>query len=1082
MWRRSGGPDRAPGTEEPEPPYTPAVRVCPHCREENSDRARFCQSCATPLPAQDAPEVRKTVTVLFSDMVGSTALGERLDPESVRRLMGRYFEAMREVLEGHGGTVEKFIGDAVMAVFGIPRLHEDDALRAVRAAVEMREQLHALNVEFREELGVEVASRTGVHTGQVVAGDPARGQTLVTGDAVNTAARLEQAAGAGEILIGEPTHRLVRDAVVAEPVEPIEARGKADPVAAYRLVRVIAGAEARARRLDAPMIGREAELGTIIQAFDAAASDPGCRLVTIVGDAGVGKSRLVLEALARIGDRATVLRGRCLPYGEGITYWPIREAVRRAAGISDEHPPQEARRLIAAAIQGVERADRIADGVAELIGLGEGARTAEEGFWAVRRFFEGLARTRPLVLVFDDIHWGEETFLDLLGYVVEWTSGVPILLICVARKELLERRPGWAASDVVMLESLGDAECAALLRGLLGTEEVPVGVTDAIAGSAEGNPLFVEELLAMLIDEGMLVRDDGRWSSAPGLDVISVPPTVHALLAARLEQLDATERRVLEGASIVGEVFEWGAVAELVPADLRSGLGGHLMSLVRKEVIRPAPSELSEADAFRFRHLLIRDAAYEGMPKETRAELHERFARSLERAAAGRLPEVQAIVGYHLEQAIRYREELGGLPGAEIIREAAHHLSEAGRRALARADMPAAANLLGRSLALLPPDDPLRPHLTIDLVDALRELGGFDRVEELAEEGMALARARGDRGLELRFELRRLSYRLLGDPTNVVFRDHISQVQAIAAEAALLDDPLAQGEALVRAGRLLGDIGQAAEGDRVVARAKECLDRAGVVSAELAFVMALTFSWQGPRPVSEEIDRVEQALASLDETSPIAAYNLLGLAVSLAMVGRFEEARALGRKGAAILGELGMPVELAATAGLTGAIVEMMAADPHAAEAAIRPAYDTLKAMGEMGRLSSRSSILAEILYIQGRYGEALDVADETLAISSTDDMEPQILARSARAKALARLGRHDEAELEARTSVDLSETTDWPSYQGTAWLSLAEVLDVAGRPQEAAAAAEEAEARFERKGSTVMAARARVLREELTR
>ena len=1059
------------------------MRACPQCGEENSDRARFCEACGTPLaPADAAPEVRKTVTVLFSDVAGSTSLGERLDPESLRRLMGRYFEAMREVLEHHGGTVEKFIGDAIMAVFGIPRLHEDDALRAVRAAAGMRERLVRLNVELRDDLGAEIAVRTGIHTGEVVSGDPGRGQTLVTGDAVNTAARLEQAAGADEILIGEPTYRLVRDAVVAEPVDPVDAKGKAEPVPAFRLDEVIVGAEAHARRLDAPMVGRDAELRTIVDAFDRSAADRACRLVTVLGEAGVGKSRLALEVLHRIGDRATVLRGRCLPYGEGITYWPIAEAIRRAASISDEHPPEEARRRIAALLEGVERSDRIVDGVAELIGLGEGARTAEEGFWAVRRFFEGLARTHPLVLIFDDIHWGEETFLDLLGYVVEWTSDVPVLVICLARKELLDRRPGWAAADVVVLASLGDAECESLLRGLLGTEEVPLALTEAIAGAAEGNPLFVEELLAMLIDDGLLVRDDGHWSPTPGLAGLAVPPTVQALLAARLEHLDRSERRVIECAAVVGEVFEWGAVAELVPAELRSDLGGNLMSLVRKEVIKPAPSDLSDDDAFRFRHLLIRDAAYEGMAKETRSELHERFARWLEGAAPERLPEVQAIVGYHLERALRYREELGTSTDGwtDLAREAARHLGEAGRRSLAQADMPAAVNLLGRAVAILPTDDALKPQLTIDLVDALRELGGFERVEELAEEGAALAKARGDRGLELRFELRQLAFRLMGDPVNVTFRDLIVEAEAMAAEAAALDDPVTQGEALVRVGRMLGDIGRTGEAERVVARAKECFDRASVVSAELAFVIALTFSWQGSRPIEEEIVRGEHVLSSADETSPIAAYTLLGLAVNLAMVGRFEEARSLGRRGASTLRELGMALELAATAGMSAAIVEFLASDLEAAEAAIRPAYDTLKEMGEVGRLSSRGAVLAEVLYGQGRYEESLTIAEEAVAISASDDMEPQIWSRSVWAKALARQQRFDEAEREARASVALSEATDWPGYQGTAWLALAEVLRMAARPKEAAEAASEAEARFERKGSTVMASRARTFRAEL--
>jgi class 3 adenylate cyclase/tetratricopeptide (TPR) repeat protein len=1027
-----------------------------------------------------ASEVRKTVTVLFSDVAGSTSLGERLDPESLRRLMGRYFDAMRDVLEHHGGTVEKFIGDAIMAVFGIPRLHEDDALRAVRAAAGMRDRLRTLNEELRDELDVEIVARTGIHTGEVVAGDPGGGQTLVTGDAVNTAARLEQAAGAGEVLIGEPTYRLVRDAVVAESVDPIDAKGKAEPVSAYRLHEVIAGAEAHTRRLDAPMVGRDAELRTIVDAFERSAADRSCRLVTILGEAGVGKSRLVLEVLGVIGDRATVLRGRCLPYGEGITFWPVAEAVRKVAAISDEHPPSEARGRIAALLEGVERSDRIAEGVAELIGLGEGARTAEEGFWAVRRFFEGLARTQPLVLVFDDIHWGEETFLDLLGYVVEWTSRVPVLLICLARKELLDRRPGWAASDLVVLASLGDAECESLLRGLLGMEEVPDALTEAVAGTAEGNPLFVEELLAMLIDDGLLVQDDGHWFPSPDLAHVAVPPTVQALLAARLEHLDRSERRVLEGASVVGEVFEWSAVADLVPAELRSDLGGHLMSLVRKEVIRPAPSDVTDEDAFRFRHLLIRDAAYEGMAKETRAELHERFARWLEGVAPERLAEVQPIVGYHLERAHRYREELGTPSGSDIAREAAGHLGEAGRRALARADVPAAVNLLDRALALLPRDDPLRPRLMIELADALRELGEFDRVAELANEGETLARAVGDRGLELRFELRLLYLRLMDDPKHVPLRDVAAAAEKIAAEAAELGDPLTEGEALLRSGRLQGDIGRTFEGERTLARATKCFDRAGVQSSELAFVRSITFSWQGPHPVFDDIEHAEGALAAADEASPIAAYSHLGLAVSRAVIGEIDAARAEFERGASILRELGMTLELAAAGGLMGAVVEMLAGDLAAAEAAVRPAYETLREMGEKARLSSRSAILAGIVYEQGRYDEAMDLADETDSVSAPDDMEPQIWLRGVRAKVLARRGRFDVAEREARENARLAEETDWPGYTGMAWSDLAEVVYLAGRPAEAAAAARRAEEFLERKGSLVLLDRVRRFREGL--
>jgi class 3 adenylate cyclase/tetratricopeptide (TPR) repeat protein len=1028
-------------------------------------------------------ESRKTVTVLFSDVVGSTSLGERLDPESLRRLMGRYFDAMRTVLERHGGSVEKFIGDAIMAVFGIPRLHEDDALRAVRAAAEMRERLAELNTELVREFEVEIVPRTGVNTGEVIAGDPSAGQSLVTGDAVNTAARLEQAAAPGEVLIGDATYLLVRDAVVVEPVEPVHARGKTEPVPAHRLLTVIPGADPHAHRLDAPMVGRGRELDVILSAFDDVEAERACRLVTVLGEAGIGKSRLVLETLARLGDRPLVLRGRCLPYGEGITYWPVAEAVRQAAGISDEQSPDEARRRIATLLPDDERSDRVADHVAELVGLGRGARVADEAFWAVRRFIEGLARTRPVVLVFDDIHWGEETFLDLLAYVLEWTGDVPVLLLCLARKDLLDRRPGWATSSaksrVVALEPLADTESSALLRGLLQVDEIPEPISAAIAGTAAGNPLFVEELLSMLIDRGLLRRENGRWEATARLDEVAVPPTVQALLAARLEQLDEPERRVLEGAAVVGEIFDWGAVSELVTADLRPALGGHLMSLVRKELIRSAPSGLEVEDAFRFRHILVRDAAYEAMPKERRAEFHERFAHWLERTAEDRLAEVQEIVGYHFERAYRYREQLGRAPD-ELARDAARHLGECGERALARADVAAAANLLGRALGLLTPDDPPWPTTALALIEALRELGQFRRVGELAEEGLNAARSGGDRALELRFELVRVFLLVMVDPKNAVYHDIIEGTLAIAAEADTLDDPLTQGEALIRAGRLLNDSGRTGEGERTGMMARECFARAGVTSMELAFLLSFSFSWQGPRLASEAIADAEHARAEIDPGSPAEAFNILGTAPHLSMRGDFEEARALVRRGAAILHELGMTVELAASAGLVGAIVEMMAGRPKSAEEAVRPAYETLAAMGEKGRLSSRAALLARILYEQGRYGEALELAVIADEGAAAEDMEPQIWIRVVRAMVWARRGNAQGAESEARNAVELAERTDWPEYQGTAWMALSEVMRINGRPREAADAARVAVERFEAKGDVVNAGRARAALAEL--
>jgi class 3 adenylate cyclase len=622
-------------------------------------------ACGAPLAAEAArQDVRKTVTVLFSDVVGSTPLGERLDPETLRRLMSRYFDRMKAVVERHGGTVEKFIGDAVMAVFGIPAVHEDDALRAVRAASEMREALADLNRELERDHGVTVEARTGINTGQVVAGDPSRGQTLATGDAINTAARLQQAAAPGEILLGAPAFRLVRDGVKVDTMEPLELKGKEGAVEAFRLRDVLPEAEAITRRLDSPMVGRDRERQVLRLAFDRAVEEKTCHLVTVLGAAGVGKSRLIEEFLGSLSDDVTVLRGRCVPYGEGITFWPVAEVVRSAGGIGEEEPAEDARAKLRALCEGEEDAEVVFERVAQVLGLTADSAVPEETFWAIRKLLESLARRSPLVVVFDDIHWAEPRFLDLMEHLADFSRDAPLLLVCLSRQELLDHRPGWGGGKVnatsMLLEPLNEAECDLLMENILGRARLSEEARDRIVEAAEGNPLFVEEMLSMLIDEGLLVRQNGDWVPTSDLSTVTVPPTIQALLAARLEQLEGEERAVIQRASVVGRVFYRGAVAELSPEPTRQAVGAHLATLVRRELIRPHATEFSD-ETYRFRHILIRDAAYEAMPKETRAELHERFAGWLEAKAGERLREYEEFLGYHLEQAHRYRAELGPL-------------------------------------------------------------------------------------------------------------------------------------------------------------------------------------------------------------------------------------------------------------------------------------------------------------------------------------------------------------------------------------------------------------------------------------
>jgi class 3 adenylate cyclase len=402
---------------------------------------------------------RKVVTVVFADVAGSTALGEAVDPEATRRVMESFFAEARRSLERHGGTVEKFIGDAVMAVFGIPLLHDDDALRAVRAATELRERLAVLNEELERDWGVRIAVRIGINTGEVVAGDEATGEPFATGDAVNLAARLEQAAGAGEILVGDPTHRLLREAIRVEAVKPLALRGKGERVPAWRLLEVLPDVPAFTSSLRAPFVGREAELAELEAAFARATGEGACRLVTVLGPPGIGKSRLARELVAAVGEQARVVVGRCVPYGEGITYWPLAEIVHQVAS----HDPA----AIAELVGGDEDAGLIADRIAGAVGHAEAEGRSEEIAWAVRKLLEALARERPVVVVLDDVHWAEPTFLDLIEYLAGFTSG-PVLLLALARPDLLDERASWTVprphASPIFLEPLSEEEAEELIE------------------------------------------------------------------------------------------------------------------------------------------------------------------------------------------------------------------------------------------------------------------------------------------------------------------------------------------------------------------------------------------------------------------------------------------------------------------------------------------------------------------------------------------------------------------------------------------------------------------------------------------
>ena len=655
------------------------MKVCAACGVENPDIARFCLACGTQLADARAPqETRKVVTIVFSDLKGSTSLGEALDSEALREVMTRYFDAMSHELERHGGVIEKFIGDAVMAVFGLPRLHEDDALRAVRAAAGMQAALEELNGELQRVYGVQLANRTGVNTGEVVAGDPASGQRLVTGDAVNVAARLEQAAGEREVLLGELTYRLVRDGVDVEEVEPLTLKGKSEPVPAYRLVGLRDASETETRS-GTPLVGRDDELRALGDALDEVAATRSARLVSIVGDAGVGKSRLTAEFLEVAAGRAHALEGRCLPYGEGITFWPVAEAVRSLAGIVNDDDAAGARGKLAA-LAGAA-GDGVTERLASAIGLTDDPFPVEELFWAVRRLLEHLSADRPVVFVVQDVHWAEVTFLELLDHLLQSIDEAPVLIVCPTRPELLEASPDWgsgARATRIVLDPLDAEASKTMIEALLGGGSLDAAVLERVVGAAEGNPLYAEQLLRMLTDEGVLEQRDGDWHAIGDLSEIHVPPTIQALLASRLDALGGDERSVIEPASVVGYVFPEAAVTALTPPDISPRVRTELSSLAHKHLVSPV--EDGDEGAHRFQHIMIRDTAYDGILKRARADLHERFVGWADGVNRDRGVEFEEILGYHLEQAWKYLSELGPLDehGRAIGEDGARRLASAG--------------------------------------------------------------------------------------------------------------------------------------------------------------------------------------------------------------------------------------------------------------------------------------------------------------------------------------------------------------------------------------------------------------------
>jgi class 3 adenylate cyclase/tetratricopeptide (TPR) repeat protein len=996
---------------------------------------------------EDRARVRKTVTIVFADVVGSTALGERLDPESLQLVMSRYGGAMRRVVEQHGGRVEKFIGDAVMAVFGVPVLHEDDALRAVRAGLGMRDAMTALNRELERDYGVDLWIRIGVHTGEVITDELAVDQGLVAGDAVNAAARLQAAAPAGAVLIGPGTHRLVVGRVRLHRHGDLELRGKTGRMRTWRVEALARGREPLRAAPAGGMVGRRRELRSLERRFDRCIEDGRCLVTTVLGPAGIGKSRLVRQFVAGVEADARVVVGRCLPYGEGITYWPLREVVDDLGGV----------RALPELMAGSEEDALAAAMVSGAIGRSHTTASAQDVQWAVRRLLEALARTAPVVAVFDDIQWAEPPLLDLIEYLAGYVTSVPVTIVCLARDDLLERRPRWATAfgrgATVRLRPLSGTDSARLLRGLAVRRGAHMRREEILA-AAEGNPLFLEHLVAMRADD----------------PAGATPPSIQALLAARVDGLPSAPRRVIEAAAIEGRAFHRGAISALLPGDV--DVDGALAELEQRELVRPGPAEFYGEEGYRFTHILVRDAAYELIPKRRRADLHVGFAGWLREETADRR-ELDEIIGYHLEQAYGYRRQLGRVdasPHRALAADASGYLSAAGRRVLAAGDRPAAANLLRRAVALRPTDDPERTALLIDLGGVLREEGRFAAAQDALAEAVRLADGRGDTALEARAQVERLLGRLQVDPDGV-------------ARAASR-----QGGRLMRALEEAGDHAGLARLWHLRAllawiraqagEAAGCWRRAAVEARQAGDgrMVSDALGWEasalthGPTPVEEAFGRCDEILARLRGdpwAEALAHHQVAGLH---GMRGEFDRAFDLLDEANAVLAGFSPTVDAAVSH--PEVLVSLLANDADRAERHLRAGRRALAAMGERAVLASTEAWLGMAVLAQGRHPEADRLARRAARLTTADDLSPQALWRRIRAVVLVSRGRTADAERLADEAVALAAQTDVLNEHAGALEDLGHVHAVAGHARDARRAREAALVLYRRKENAVSTVR----------
>ena len=995
---------------------------------------------------QPTGERRKTVTVLFADIVDSTSLAAALDPEVLRAVMRRYFDTVRTIVERHGGTIEKFMGDAAMAVFGVPQMHEEDALRAVRAARDLREALIALNAELNREHELELRVRIGIDTGEVLTGDAAAGQPFATGAAVNVAMRLQQAALPGETLLGAPTQALLGAGAEVEPIEPIDAGGTQDRIEAFRLLAVDEGSPPR-RLSSGAFIGRQGELEVLETAFRAVRDERRSRTLLVLGEAGLGKTRLASEFVASLGEQASALVGRCVSYGEGATYLPLAEIMRQVA---PERPQATIERLL----EGEENAAVVAERIAELTGQTEGTAPTGELFWALRQFFEGLARRGPLIVLLEDLHWAEPTLLDFVEYLGAWPVETPLLLVCLARPELRDDRLG-AEAEVLRLEPLEDAAID-LLVDELGGADVGADTRRRVVSLAEGNPLFVEQLLAFLEEAGPEALE-------------SVPLSVEALLASRLDRLEPDERTLLERGAVVGREFARGAAVHLTPPDELTGLDRRLRTLASRNLIEAVRADHEHDDSFRFHHVLVRDVAYAGITKERRADLHERHGAWLDTR-----DEPDELVGYHAEQAHRYRRELQPSDPelGRLAFWAGERLAAAGIRAWKRADTPATVNLLGRAVALLPAESEERAAILCELGVAQRWAGELEIAEATFAD--AIAAASRDPRIALRAKVELAHARLFRDPAHGA-----DELLDLAEHAIPVFEELGDDRALGRTWRHVG----------YVRGGMQCRNRDWERAAEKALVHYGRAGWSaggclaelgaalffGPTPVPDAIRRCDELLEQATDKAGRA--NVLVYKGGLeAFAGQLDAGRSAIAEASSTYQEIGEVYALANNSGRILGRLELISGDYAAADLALRESCETLERFHDWAGLSTSSADLAQALYGRNRFDEAKAWAERAESCARIDDLSAQFSWRAIRAKLEAQAGHLEVGAKLGLEALQIVEETDALTQHGEVLLDLAQVLSLANRLEEAVDGVESALKLFSRKGNVSSAVRAQTL------